>query len=148
MKECELSDRYRDGELSDFQAEEFRRHLASCRECGPANAALDNLVFIMRHEAVPVADMADRIARRAFERFSSWDGLLASWFRPRLAFTTGCLSVILCVFIWFAPENGKDEFMAYETLLDMAETCDPAGELLMISDSDFALKLLVGGNTQ
>ena len=146
MRDCEWLDRYRDGELDDSRMEEFRRHLASCRECGAANAALNNLVSAMRHEAVPMTDLADRIARRAFQRISSWDGLLAHWFRPGLAFTTACFSVILCAFIWFAPESQLNDYIAYETLLDIADVSDPAGELLTVSDSDFILTLLQGGN--
>ena len=146
MKSCELLDRYRDGELDDSRTEEFRRHLASCRECGTSNAVLNDLVSVMRRETVPMTDMADKIARMAFQRISSWDGLLACWFRPGLAFTAACLSVILCVFIWFVPESQPTDHMAYETLLYMADVSDPAGELLTVSDSDFVLTLLEGGN--
>jgi len=146
MKNCDLFDRYRDGELDDSQAEEFRRHLALCRECGAANAAMDNLVHAMRHEAVPITDLADRIACRALQRISSWDELLAYWSPLKLSFTTACLSLILCIFIWFAPEINTNDFMAYETLLDMADASDPAGEFLDVSDSDFVFTLLQGGN--
>ena len=139
-------DRYRDGELDDFQAEEFRRRLASCRECGAVNAALDNLVSVMRHEAVPMTDMSDRIARQAFRRINSWDGLLAYWFRPGLVFTTACLSLILCAFIWFAPESQPNDSIAHKTLLNLADASDPAGELLTASEDDFVFTLLRGGN--
>jgi len=148
MKNCELLDRYRDGELSDSQAEEFRRHLLDCETCGTTCALLDNIVSVMRNEVVPTTDMADRIARQAFQRISSWDGLLAYWFRPGFAFTTACLSIALCVFIWFAPEGQLNDYTAYEMFLDQAEASDPASELLAVSDGDFALVLLQGGDIQ
>ena len=148
MRNCELLDSYRDGEMDYSQAEEFRRHLASCRECGKTNEALNSLASIMRHEAFPVTDIADMIARRAFQRISSWDGLLAHWFRPGLAFTTACFSVVLCAFIWFAPESQLNDYIAYETLLDIADVSDPAGELLTVSESDFILTLIQGVNIQ
>ncbi|MDR0311151.1 MAG: zf-HC2 domain-containing protein [Acidobacteriota bacterium] len=148
MKNCELLDRYRDGELNDSQKEEFRRHLAVCRECRTANALLDNLVSVMRDETITMSDMADKIARRAFQRISSWDGLLAQWFRPGLAFATACLSIALCAFIWFAPERPPDDSMEYETLLNQADASDPASEILTAGESDFVLMLMWGGNTQ
>ena len=149
MKSCELFDRYRDGELNDSQMEEFRRHLVTCEPCATANALLDNLVSVMRHETVPMmTDMADRIARQAFQRVSTWDSLLAYWFRPRLTFITACLSIALCVFIWFAPESQTGNSMAYEMLLDQADASDPASELLATGDSDFVLMLIQGGYFQ
>jgi hypothetical protein len=148
MKNCELLDRYRDGELDDCQKEEFRQHLIVCETCRMTNTLLDNLVSVIRHEIVPMTDMADVIARQAFNRISSWDGWLAYWFRPRLAFMTACFSIIICGFIWFAPESRPHDPMAYEMLLDQAETSDPASELLAASDSDFVLMLIQGGNIQ
>jgi hypothetical protein len=146
MKNCELLDRYRDGDMNDSQKEDFRRHLAVCETCRAANVLLDNLVSVICHEAVPQTDMADGIARRAFQRISSWDGLLACWFRPRLAFMTACLSVALCAFIWFMPEKQPDDYMDYETFLDQADASDPASELLAAGDGDFFLMLIQGGN--
>jgi hypothetical protein len=146
MKNCELLHRYRDGELNDSKTEDFRRHLATCEACRTATALLDNFVSVMRRETVPMTDVSDKIARQAFQKISSWDGLLAYWFRPRLAFATAGLSIILCAFIWFAPENRLNDFMAYEMLLDQADASDPASELLDAGDNDFAFVLLQGGN--
>jgi hypothetical protein len=148
MKNCELLDRYRDMELNDSQKEEFRRHFEICPTCMAANALLDNLVSVIKHEAVPMTDMANGIARRAFQRFSSWDGFLACWFRPRLALITACISIFLCAFIWFAFENRPDDFIEYETFLDQAEASDPASELLDAGDLDFVLMLMQGGSVQ
>jgi len=148
MKNCELLDRYRDGEMDVSQNEEFLRHLAACETCGTTNALLDNIVSVMRHETVPTADMADKIARLAFHRISSWDGLLTCWFRPRLAFVAACLSIALCVFIWFMPESRQGDYTAYETFLDQAEASDPASELLAAGDSDFVFMLIHGGDFQ
>ena len=149
MKNCELFNRYRDGELDDSEKEAFRRHLATCEACARTNALLDNLVSVMRHETVPMmTDMAERIARLAFQRTSTWDSLLAYWFRPRLAFMTACLSLALCVFIWFAPENRPDNSMAYEMFLNQADASDPASELLAVGSSDFVFMLIQGGDTE
>ena len=148
MKNCELLDRYRDGELDDSRAEEFQRHLITCEACRTTNALLDNIVSVVRHKAVPMMDMADSIARRAFQRISSWDELLARWFRPGLAFTTACFSIALCAFIWFAPESQPDNSMEYELFLDQADASNPASELLAAADSDFVLMLIQGEDIQ
>ena len=148
MKNCELFDRYRDGDLNDFQNEEFQRHLATCQECRTMDALLDDLASSIRHETVPTVDMSDKITRCAFQRISCWDSLLACWLRPRFAFMTACLSIALCVFIWFAPENQMDDSMTYEMFLDLAESSDPARELLAFGDNDFVLMLIHGGDIQ
>jgi hypothetical protein len=148
MMNCEFFDRYRDGDMNDFQKEEFRRHLANCQVCGTMDALLDNLASSIRNETIPMIDMADEIARRAFQRITSWDNLLTRWFRPKLAFITACLSIALCVFIWFAPESQPNDSLTDEMFLDQAEASDPASELLAAGDIDFVLMLIYGGDIQ
>ena len=148
MMNCEFFDRYRDRDMNDSQKEEFRRHLANCHACGTMDALLGNLASSIRNETVPMIDIADEIARRAFQRISSWDSLLTCWFRPRLAFMTACLSVALCAFVWFAPESQPDDSLTYEMFLDQADASDPASELLAFGDVDFIFMLIHGGDIQ
>jgi len=150
MRGCDLLERYRDGELDGSQREGFRRHLAVCERCRTQMALLDGLVSALRQEAVQTVDVADRVARRAFSQvaaLTSWDGLLASWFRPRLAFATVCATVVLCAMLWLTPGGPAKEY-EYEKLLNQAEAANLAETLLTSSDSELALTLVRGGDLQ
>ncbi|MDR1727653.1 MAG: zf-HC2 domain-containing protein [Acidobacteriota bacterium] len=148
---CELLDRYRDGELDGSQREGFKRHLAVCEYCRTRMALLDNVVSALRRETVQTVDLADRIARRAFGQVAalaadaSWDGLLASWFRPRLAFLAFGTTLVLCALLWFAPGVGQAKEYEYEKLLNQADAANLAETLLTSSDTEFALTLVQGG---
>lgn len=144
MRNCELFDRYRDGELSSSQKNEFQRHLAGCEDCRLRRALLDNVGFVLRQEKIQMTDLADRIARKAFQKVSSWDSLIASWFPPRFALAAVCVALILCSLFWQAPEN-QQKVYAYENLLNQAESSNLADKLLTDSDSEFVLTLAQRG---
>ena len=82
MQTCDLFDKYRDGELEADGRKVFESHLSACEDCRTKMALLNNLVKVLRQEEVRPLDLADQIARKAFQRNRTWDALLISWFRP------------------------------------------------------------------
>jgi len=151
MSNCEWLNRYRDGELNDSQQKEFVRHLSACEKCRMWMAVLDNTVSVLRQEAAQTVDLSERIARRAFTQvanITSWDGLLASWFRPRFTFATLGMTIALYAFLWFAHGSQTSGVTEYERFLNQAEDADLAGVLLTSSDSEYALTLLQGWDAQ
>ena len=151
MSNCKWLDRYRDGELDDSQQKEFVRHLPVCENCRTWIAMLDNMVSVLRQETVQTVDLSDRIARRAFSQvasITSWDSLLASWFRPRFTFATLGMTIALYAFVWFATGTQTSGITEYERFLNQAEDANLAGTLLTSSDSDYAVTLLQGWDAQ
>lgn len=82
MRTCDLFDKYRDGELEAAGQKAFQSHLLACDDCRMKMALINNLVQVLRQEEVTPMDLADNIARKAFQRDQPWDALLASWLRP------------------------------------------------------------------
>jgi anti-sigma factor RsiW len=149
MRICDLLDKYRDGELDDSARNMFASHLAACEECRMRMALLDNLVSILRQETIQTTDLADRIARKAFEKGTSWDVLVLSWFRPRFAMAAVGLVLALCSCLWLLPTNqSMAAYTEYEILLNQADSSDLAGKLLVKNDSELVLQFLQGGNIQ
>jgi hypothetical protein len=149
MRICDLSDKYRDGELDDSAKNTFALHLADCEDCRMRTALLDNLVSVLKQETIPMSDLADRIARRAFRKGESWDVLVASWFRPKLAMAA--VGVVLALFscLWFLPENNAiAAYTEVEILLNQADASDLAGKLLVNNDNELVLQCMQGGNIQ
>lgn len=140
---CALLDLYRDGELDDAGRERFESHLAGCGECRARLRLLDNLVQVLKMEPVRPVDLSARIARRAFAPAPTWDTLVASCFRPRLAMATAALGVVLFVFAWFLPGSRTvSAYTEYEKLLNEAEASNLAGRLLVQNDSELLLQLI------
>ena len=75
MRTCDLFDKYRDGELASAEQSAFQSHLAICEDCRMKMALLNNLVQVLRQEEVTPMDLADSIARKAFQRDQPWDAL-------------------------------------------------------------------------
>lgn len=149
MKTCDLFDKYRDGELDVSGRTMFESHLTACAECQTRRALLNNLVFALRQEKIQPEDIANRVARKAFQQISSWDSLVASWFRPRFAMAAVGVMLVLFSFLWFAPGNQqKLVYSEYETLLNEADASNLAGKLLVNNDSDLVIQLVQGGNIQ
>jgi anti-sigma factor RsiW len=149
MCTCDLFDKYRDGELEDSARNAFASHLAACEECRMRAALLDNLVSVLRQDVVQTFDLADRIARKAFQKTTSWDALVASWFRPKFAMAAVGLALALFSCLWFLPGNQSTaSYTEYEILLNQADASNLAGNLLANNDNELALQFMQGGNIQ
>jgi hypothetical protein len=149
MRLCDWLDKYRDDELDDSARNIFASHLAECEDCRMRISLLDNLVSVLKQETVPMSDLADRIARRAFQKATPWDVLVASWFRPKFAMAAVCVVLALFSCLWFLPENNSiASYTEYEILLNQADASDLAGKLLVNNDNELVLQCLQGGNVQ
>jgi anti-sigma factor RsiW len=147
--DCELFDKYRDGELEDSLRNAFTSHLATCEECRMRMVLLNNLVSVLRQDSIQTLDLSDRIAQKAFQKASTWDALVASWFRPRFAVAAVGLVLALFSFIWFVPESqSRAAYTEYEILLNQADASNLAGKLLVQNDNELVLQLMQGGNIQ
>jgi predicted anti-sigma-YlaC factor YlaD len=149
MRACDLFDQYRDGELGDSKRADFDAHLASCEECRMRMALLDNLVLAIKQDITQTPDLADIIARKAFQKPSSWDALVASWFKPRFAMVAACLVIALFSCLWFLPGNRSiASYTEYEILLNQAEASNLAGNLLVKNDNELVLQFVQEENIQ
>ena len=149
MHTCDLFDKYRDGELEDSVRNAFASHLTTCEECRMRMALLNNLVSVLKQDPIQISDLADRIAQKAFQKASSWDALVASWFRPKFAMAAVGLILALFSFLWFVPENqSRASYTEYEILLNQADASNLAGKLLVKNDNELALQFMQEGNIQ
>jgi len=150
MHTCELFDKYRDGELSVAGRSEFENHLASCEDCRSRKLLLDNVVHLLRSEPVRPLNLADQIARKAFQPKSSWASDVISCLHPIPAVATLTLVIALFSSLWiFSGGSGTSSlYSQYETLLEEAD----AGHLTALSqastDSEVVLWLEQEGNSQ
>jgi anti-sigma factor RsiW len=151
MRTCDLFDKYRDGELKADEQSEFQSHLAICGECRMKTALLNNLVQVLKREEIRPPDMADQIARRAFQKERSWDSLVASWLlRPGPALAALSLMLALFSFLWLLPGNSQvSAYSEYEKLMDEAESINlKASQSQTGNESAIILWLQQEGNSQ
>jgi len=149
MKTCELFDKYRDRELDHAERIRFETHLAACDDCRTKMARLNNLVYVLKRDAVPQIDLSEQIARKAFAQGRSWDFLVVSWLRPGPAFATLALIFVLLSFLWLAPNfrrvNSNSE---YEKLMDEADAVSIGSSISDAhSDSDLVIWLQEEGHS-
>ena len=119
MRTCDLFDKYRDGEMGAAEQREFQAHLSICEDCRTKTALLNNLVQVLKQEESRPLDMADQIARKAFQKDKSWDALVVSWLRPGPAWRRFLMMLVLFSFLWLL--SGKQQFAMYseyEKLMD------------------------------
>ena len=122
MIKCNDFDKYRDGELEVSERSEFESHLAVCAECRMKRALLNNLVYALKQEEIRPLDLANQIARRAFERDNSWSALIVSWMRPGPALAALALVFVLFSFLWIKPANQQvSAYSEYEKLMSEAD---------------------------
>jgi len=149
MNSCVLFDKYRDGELDISERNAFESHLVGCADCQARMSLLNNLVYVLKQEDVQPLDLADRIARQAFQQPPSWDVLVASWFRPRFATAVFGFVLILASFLWLIPMNQPVvAYTEYEKLLNEAEASNLASKLLVQNDSELVMQLEQEGSSE
>lgn len=112
MRACNLFDKYRDGELGSAERGEFEFHLSDCECCRTKLSLLNNLVHILRQEESRPLDLAETIARKAFQKDDSWASLVVSWLRPGQAWAAA-LSMMLVLFSFLWLMSGKQQFDMY-----------------------------------
>jgi len=136
MRTCDLFDKYRDGEASVAERNEYEGHLAACEACRTRFSMLDNLVHALRAEEIRPLDRADRIAREAFRRAHSWDYEVISWLRPGPAMTALVLALVLFASLWIVTGDQQvSAYSEYETLMNEADTLN-IGTRLQQAGSD------------
>lgn len=149
MNNCTLFDKYRDGELDDAGRIAFESHMEGCGHCRIRMSLLNNLVFVLKQEKAQPLDLADRIARQAFQPAPSWDALVASWFRPRFASAVFGFILILASLLWLIPMNQPVvAYTEYEKLLNVAEASNLASKLLVQNDSELVMQLEQEGSSE
>lgn len=149
MSNCTLFDEYRDGELDDAGRTAFEAHMADCGDCRIRMSLLNNLVYVLKQEKVQPLDLADRIARQAFQQAPSWDVLVAAWFRPRFAMAVFGSILILASFLWLIPMNQSAvAYTEYEKLLNEAEASNLASKLLVQNDNELVWQLEQEGSSE
>jgi anti-sigma factor RsiW len=149
MQNCALFDKYRDGELDDSGRGAFESHLAGCGDCQVRMSLLNNLVCVLKQEKMQPLDLADRIARQAFQPTPSWDVLVVSWFRPRFATAVFGFILILASFLWLVPMNQPvAAYTEYESLLNEAEASNLASKLLVQNDNELVMQLELEGSSE
>ena len=150
MRICDLFDKYRDGEMKASEQKEFQDHLLICEDCRAKTALLNNLVQVLKQEAIRPLDIADQIARRAFQKDKSWDALVVSWLRPGPVLAALSLMMVLLSFLWLLPGKGQvSAYSEYEKLMDEADSINQKADLPQISsESALGLWLQQEGSSQ
>ena len=150
MNACRLFDGYRDGELTPAERSFFESHLARCEDCRVKMSLLNNVVFILKQDEPRPADLAERVARQAFQQSKSWDALLVSWLRPSQALAALALLFVVFSFLWFAPTGRQRTLLSeYETLMNEADAVSLSTSLAQTgNDSEFVLWLQQEGTPQ
>jgi anti-sigma factor RsiW len=150
MHVCKLLDKYRDGELNSAERNGFDSHLAACEDCRMTISLLNNVVRLIKAEEVQPLDMADRIAREAFQRAHSWDFEIISWLRPGPALAALTLMIALFSSLWMITGNRQaSAYSEYEKLMEEADAIDRGINLSQVrSDSEFVTWLEQEGNSQ
>jgi hypothetical protein len=153
MHTCDLFDKYRDGELGSPEQSEFESHLAACESCRTKMFLLNNLVHILKQEESRPLDLADQIARKAFQKDESWASLVVSWLKPGTAWAAA-LSMMLVLFSFLWLMSGKQQFdmySEYEKLMndEAAINLEASTSLTQVrTDSEVMLWLAQGGESQ
>jgi Putative zinc-finger len=149
---CGWFDRYRDGELSSAQREQFESHMISCGECRTKTSLLNNLVFVLKWQEQPLPEwLPESTARRAFQKSRSWDDFVVSWFRPAPALYAFALLLIVFSVLWSIPSFWKTSslYYEYETLMMESEPADLGGNAPQVyTDEELTRWLGVGEDTQ
>jgi anti-sigma factor RsiW len=153
MHTCDLFDKYRDGELEAAEQGEFESHLAACDCCRTRMALLNNLVRILKQEESRPLDLADQIARKAFQKDDSWASLVVSWLRPGPAWAAALsMMLVLFSFVWLMSNRQQlDVYSEYEKLMnnETAITLESSTSLTQVrSDSEVMLWLAQGGESE
>jgi hypothetical protein len=149
MRNCDWFDKYRDGELSDSECAQFEEHMRGCDDCAGNAALLNNFVQSLTREdlKLPVG-LPERIARRAFQKSSSWDFLVTAWVRPAPAWYAIAALLLAFSIMWALPslrQNGT--YSDYETLITGNNSMSGSmGALQLLSDDEMADWLKGGGN--
>jgi len=153
MRICDLLDKYRDGELGSAEGAEFESHLKNCELCRTKMFLLNNIVQVLRKDESRPLDMAEQIARKAFQKDESWASLVVSWLRPGQAWAAAVsMMLVLFSFLWFM--SGKqpfDMYSEYERLMndEAAINLEASSSLAQVrNDSEVMLWLAQGGETQ
>ncbi len=122
MSNCNLFDKYRDGEMSCAERDSFESHLSGCADCRQKMALLNNIVQLARQQQPHPIDLAERIAGRAFQQGRSWDALVLSWLRPGQALAALVLAMVFFSFIWLTPIFRQVSVLSeYEELMNQAD---------------------------
>jgi hypothetical protein len=150
MRTCKLFDKYRDRELSSAERSRFEFHLPGCEDCRMRMSLLDSLVRIVKTEEIRPRDIAERIARRAFQQKHSWDAEVASWLRPGPALAALSLVLILFSSLWIVSRNQQGiAYSEYERLIDEADAVSLSTSVSQAgSKSELILWLEQEGNSQ
>jgi hypothetical protein len=153
MRICDLFDKYRDGELGSVEQGEFQSHLAVCEECRGRMSLLNNLVHILKQEEIRPMDLANQIARRAFQEQESWSTLVVSWLRPGPAWVAALgMMIVLFSFLWLKPIGQKLDFYSeYDKLMSETEAVDLSSSTSISqarTDSELVLWLEQEGKSQ
>ena len=150
MRICDLFDKYRDGEMKASEQKEFRAHLLICEDCRAKTALLNNLVQVLKQEAIRPLDIADQIARQAFQKGKSWDALVVSWLRPGPVLAALSLVMVLLSFLWLLPGKGQvSAYSEYERLMDEADSINQKADLPQVSsESALGIWLQQEGSSQ
>ena len=147
MPICNDFDKYRDGELSALERSEFESHLADCRDCSSKIALLNNLVCVLKNEELQPLDMADRIARRAFQQDDSWATLIVSWMRPGPALAALALVSVLFSFLWIMPVSQQtNRYSEYEQLMSEADAAKMVTASQIYNDNELMGWLALEGD--
>ena len=113
-------------------------------------ALLNGLAYVLKHEEVKPLDLADQIARKAFQKGISWDALVVSWLRPGPVLVALSLMLVLFSFLWLLPGNGQvSAYSEYEKLMDEAESINSKASLSQVSSENaLGIWLQQEGNSQ
>jgi predicted anti-sigma-YlaC factor YlaD len=142
MKTCDLFDKYRDEELDSAERSRFEAHLSACDECRTKMTRIRNLVYVLNQVRMPQIDLSEQIARKAFEKGSSWDNLVISWLRPWPAFATLALMFIIFSFVWLVPNFRAANYSEYEKLMEEADAVNIGSSISEVrTDSDLVIWL-------
>ncbi len=132
MSICELFDRYRDNELGSNDRKQFELHLDGCEECRARNLLLNNVVALLKSEEIRPLNLADQIARKAFQPETSWASDVISWLRPVPALAALLLVGVFLSSLWLMTGSRPvSAYNEYETLMEEAD----AGHIQALSQS-------------
>jgi hypothetical protein len=150
MRICDQFDKYRDSELKADQRREFESHVAQCEDCRAGQLLLDNVIYLIKSEEVRPLDLADQIARRAFQQSNSWASAVISWLRPVPALAALALTLVFFSSLWMISGKGYvNAYSEYETLMEEADTGDLNSFLSKVhTDSELVLWIEQEGNLQ
>ncbi len=144
MRSCGLFDRFRDGELSASQRQQFEAHLSGCPGCVERMRLLDNIVRALRSSPseVPLG-LSERIAREAFHRPQAWESMVVSWLKPVPALIV--LTVMVFLFSSFWLKGGLNRIESYgefEALLNETYSVIPGSGVGQVHTDDDLIGLL------